>query len=92
MTDLGYNIDWNQCSNNGGPIRWVIVTFARFNKYFSLHKCVTVIFKFLVNSEANARRIAMVESCFGGSGQVSEIFIIIIQNVYKIPMYIIQLD
>lgn len=30
-----------------------------------------------VNSEANARRIAMVESCFGGSGQVSSISIIV---------------
>lgn len=26
---------------------------------------------FPVNSEANARRIAMVESCFGGAGQVN---------------------
>lgn len=26
-----------------------------------------------MNSEANARRITMVESCFGSSGQVSQI-------------------
>jgi len=30
---------------------------------------------FTVNSEANARRIAMVESCFGSSGQVWSILI-----------------
>jgi len=30
---------------------------------------------FLVNTEANARRIAFVESCFGSSGQVSWTFI-----------------
>lgn len=50
-------------------VKWVFVTKMELsltyeytiNSYYSL---------FVVNSEANARRIAMVESCFGRSGQV----------------------
>lgn len=36
--------------------------------------------RFTVNSEANARRITMVESCFGSSGEVSFFFIFLFSS------------
>lgn len=59
-------------SNDWLISQWPIVDcrFIMFNDVLILF------FVFAVNSEANARRIAMVENCFGSSGQVSRPFLL----------------